>query len=749
MSSAGLAAIGPRASALPPPDADDIPGANGQWSARTNWPLIAIHSALDSQGRVVTYGSNANGQQTGRFIYDVWNPTPTTAQGHATLTNTTNTDLFCSLQLNSIGSGNMILFGGDNWTGQLTNNLGNPDINSFSPVTGQLTTLPGMNRPRWYATGTALPNGSIFVQGGAGGEDHPELWTEGGGSQLLTDLNTSWIDWYYPRNFVLNDGRIFGVDALGQMYYIDPGLNAITPAGRLSQDRWGFGVAVTMFAPGQFLHFGGEYNTAVVINANGPTPVVTPVAAPSRTRDWVDATLLPDGRILATGGASNYQYGAGTNAPLATYQQVNTAEIWDPATGTWEVQTSGTDARLYHSTSLLLPDGRVLVAGGGAPGPVANTSAELFSPDYLFQANGQPTVRPSITGISSTDLKPGDGISLSVNTAVDIGRVTLLKTGSVTHSTNMDQRFNELAFTVDGNTIRTALPPTGAHVTPGWYLLQVLTTAGVPSQSVMVKIGVGVSPANLVEAQIVRLYRAYFNRQPDAGGLQYWTTTAQGGVSLEQISDVFAGSPEFVNTYGALNNDQFVGLVYRNVLGRAAEPEGRAYWIGQLGAGVTRGQMMVQFSESPEFIAITGTGNLPAGAPQPLPAPAPAPEPAPVPAGGIPAYRPEVYRLYLAYFLREPDQGGIEYWTQQRAGGVSLMVVSQAFAESAEFQNTYGALDNGQFVDLVYQNVLGRPAEPGGRAYWIGQLGGGVTRGEIMIGFSESAEFITKVGPIT
>ncbi len=745
--SVGLAAVttGRPAGALPPPDGDDIPADSGQWGPLENWPLIAVHAALDVNGRVVTYGTDGNGIQTGQFIYDIWTPGTSAAAGHATLPNTTPTDLFCNLQLNVAETGELVMFGGDNWTGVSTNNLGNPDITKIDPATGQLSSLPGMSRARWYATGTVLPDGSIYVQGGAGGEDHPELWTTSGGAQLLEHLDTSWIDWYYPHHFVLPDGRLFGIDALGQMYYLDANLTAITPAGQLGQDRWGYGATAVMFEPGRILHFGGEYNTAVIIDANGPAPVVTAVPAPHRTRDWVDGTLLPDGRILATGGASNYQYGAAYNAPLAAYQQVDAAEIWDPATGTWEVQSSGIDARLYHSTSLLLPDGRVLVAGGGAPGPVANTTAEIFAPDYLYAAAGGATVRPAITGISSTDLFPGSAVNLAVDTPVDIGRVTLVKTGSVTHSTNMDQRINDLAFTVDGDTIRATLPATGADVTPGTYLLTVLTTAGVPSESVLVDIGVGVTPADVVEAQIVRLYRAYFNRQPDQGGLDYWTGQARNGITLEQISDVFAGSAEFVATYGNVDDGQFVDLVYQNVLGRAPDAGGRAYWIGQLAAGVTRGQLMVAFSESAEFIAITGTGNAPAAAPQPI-APPPAP-PAPIPVDGS-AYVPEVYRLYLAYFRREPDQGGLDYWTGERAQGVSLIVVSDAFAGSAEFVDTYGATTDAQFVDLVYQNVLGRAPDADGRAYWIGQLAAGVTRGEIMIGFSESAEFIATVGPI-
>ncbi|MGI9613127.1 MAG: hypothetical protein ACR2QO_09470, partial [Acidimicrobiales bacterium] len=267
-SAVGLATARPAAALGQPPGPGDYPAGAGNWGALENWPLIAIHAALDTQGRVLTYGTNADGQQTGRFIYDVWSPGQSAAAGHATLQNTTQTDLFCSLQLNRPDTGEMLLFGGDNFTGAVTTNTGNPDITSYDPNSQQLTSLPGMQRSRWYATGTTRPDGSIYVQGGDGGWQQPELWTPNGGSQLL-DLDTSALSWWYPRNFVLPDGRIFGVDVEGRMYYISADLGSITMAGRLSADRWGFGTTAVMYEPGKILHFGGTSASAIIIDANG------------------------------------------------------------------------------------------------------------------------------------------------------------------------------------------------------------------------------------------------------------------------------------------------------------------------------------------------------------------------------------------------------------------------------------------------------------------------------------------------
>jgi hypothetical protein len=99
-----------------------------------------------------------------------------------------------------------------------------------------------------------------------------------------------------------------------------------------------------------------------------------------------------------------------------------------------------------------------------------------------------------------------------------------------------------------------------------------------------------------------------------------------------------------------------------------------------------------------------------------------------------------VVRLYEAYYERLPDAAGFRYWRDQVRRGVSVDAVSQSFATAAEFRTRYGALNDGQFVDRVYLNVLGRPADASGKSYWVGRLRAGVSRGKVMTGFSESPE---------
>lgn len=103
-----------------------------------------------------------------------------------------------------------------------------------------------------------------------------------------------------------------------------------------------------------------------------------------------------------------------------------------------------------------------------------------------------------------------------------------------------------------------------------------------------------------------------------------------------------------------------------------------------------------------------------------------------------------VARLYTAVFNRLPDPSGLEYWIKKRRAGATLNEIAAAMTASNEFVNTYGKLTNAQFVDLVYQNVLKRSPDSGGRTYWINKLNGGFKRSAMMAQFSESNEFVTK-----
>lgn len=107
-----------------------------------------------------------------------------------------------------------------------------------------------------------------------------------------------------------------------------------------------------------------------------------------------------------------------------------------------------------------------------------------------------------------------------------------------------------------------------------------------------------------------------------------------------------------------------------------------------------------------------------------------------------------VTRLYQAYFTRLPDKSGLAYWSDRRRSGTRAALISQRFATSTEFRRRYGQLGDRTFVERVYQNVLGRTGDAAGIAFWTDKLATGAQdRGRVMLGFSESSEFVRRMAP--
>ncbi len=471
-----------RALALPPGMV--IPAdayTKGVWGPVTPWPLIAVHGVLTADGRVVSYGTKADGMQTGLFIYDVWNPAD---DSHLTLANGSGTDVFCSSQVMLPAGDAIVISGGDNWTGTGTTNTGNNNSTVLDLGTNVLTRGNNMNRARWYSTSTTLLSGETYLQGGSGGTDRPEVRDGSGVYRLLSGANTSGFDFMYPRNFVAPDGRVFGYDSAGRMYYISTtGTGAVTSAGQFPSATAGNDASAAMFAPGRILQYGGNSNQAIVIDINGGMPSITSTTAMLRQRRLSTATLLADGKVVATGGSSVWN-----QMTNVSYE----AEIWNPQTGTWTVGASMVKPRLYHGNALLLPDASVLVFGGGAPSPSGvqgNLNREIYYPPYLFSAGGVPAPRPSIDS-APTVVDVGRTVQINVSSPSPVRRVTFVKTGSATHGWNMEQRFVDLPFNAQGSTLSVQIPGRASEVPPGMWMMFVLDEAGVPSEAKMIRVNV-------------------------------------------------------------------------------------------------------------------------------------------------------------------------------------------------------------------------------------------------------------------
>ena len=232
--------------------------------------------------------------------------------------------------------------------------------------------------------------------------------------------------------------------------------------------------------------------------------------------------------------------------------------------------------------------------------------------------------------------------------------------------------------------------------------------------------------------QVVRLYNAALGRGPDGDGLAYWAEALRGGGQLRVLAQGFLDSPEFARRFGGRDDAGFVTTMYQNVLGRAPDADGLAYWTGQLASGAqNRADVLVGFSESAENKARTAD-LLDQGVW------------VPVPEAG------QVARVFYATLGRAPDAAGLGYWTSLlRGGGAGLRDVALGFMAAPEFTLRYGAVSDERFVDLLYQNVLGRSADAAGTGYWVSLLASRtLDRGGVVLGFSESAENKLHLAPV-
>lgn len=227
--------------------------------------------------------------------------------------------------------------------------------------------------------------------------------------------------------------------------------------------------------------------------------------------------------------------------------------------------------------------------------------------------------------------------------------------------------------------------------------------------------------------QVVRFYQATLDRAPDQRGHSAWTDRLErGSMTPDEVADSFVRSREFQNTYGDTSNTQFVTLLYNNVLDRDPDSGGLANWTDRLESGaMTRAQVVRGFSDSQEFMNDTEASALAFSR-----------------AGSQAGYADDVFRLYQATLDRAPDIGGFLSWTRALAEGTPLQQTAQGFVGSREFERNYGDSTNGEFVTLLYNNVLDRDPDAKGLANWTGQLNSNArTRSEVVVAFSQSQEF--------
>ena len=441
--------------------------STGQWDAAFSWPHVAVHLNLLPTGKVLSFGLSGTPQ--------LWNP----ADG-SFMPIPSPAVIFCGGH-SLLGDGRLLISGGNSDPNVGANGI--PDNTIFDPASQTWSRSTPMRYARWYPTNTTLGNGEVLIlagrdEAGVNVREH-EIWSNG----ALRVLSTAPLALpLYPRAFLAADGKVFVAGESRATRYLDPAGTGtwITGPSRLYGVR-DYGAAV-MYDAGKILYVGGgrTTNTAEVIDLNSPAPAWQWTGSMASPRRHLNATVLPTGEVLVTGGTSGITF----NDYAAP---VRAAELWNPATGVWTRLASNAVGRVYHSTSILMPDGRVLHSGSGDGGP-NRLNAELFSPPYLFKGP-----RPTITA-SPSAVAYGSSFKVSTPNADDISKVSLIRLGSATHAFDMNQRFEWLSFSRQPGELVISSITSRNRTPPGHYLLFILNRDGVPSVAKIIRVGSNGNP---------------------------------------------------------------------------------------------------------------------------------------------------------------------------------------------------------------------------------------------------------------
>ena len=460
----------------------------GEFGPLHNWPIIPIHMALLPDGRVFAFGT-----KMGKLKYTIWNPSiGIGTDAFETLPNITDTNIFCSGQAFIPGTGQALILGGTN----LSSGDDSDDVNIFDPATETLTPqTQSMAFTRWYATAVTLPNGEHVALGGRRTESSSGTVATYSSTPEVRDLDGNWRtlssavsdsaygasknSWSYPRAWVNTQGNVFILTHQGLMYKLDT-----SGTGTLSQytkktSASNSNLPSVMFAPGRILSIRNN-RVATVVDINGGEPVLSTGGNLIKDRKYSNATVLADGRVWVNGGSST-----GNDLTGAALD----SELWDPATRTWTTVASAATARLYHSASLLLPDGTVLTGGGGNPGPIRQLNGEIYYPPYLFKTDGTGEFAPRPEIIDAPMNMIGWDQEFSIEATDPIVKVTLVRVGVVTHTFNNEQRFFDLPIPQTGNIVTVQSPASANIAPPGFYLLFVWNASGTPSIAKFLHIG--------------------------------------------------------------------------------------------------------------------------------------------------------------------------------------------------------------------------------------------------------------------
>lgn len=480
----------------------------GSWKVLSyKCPILPIHAALLHTGKILFFAGSGNDPNNVNFsngtaVWDVSKGTfslPANPVDNAGLP----IDMFCAGH-SFLSDGRLMVAGG---TDQYDPFQGLPSALVFDPSTEQWTKIEPMNAGRWYPTVVTLGDGRIIALSGL---------NENGSLDTYPDIYSDATDWIYfaqPTSrlpmyshiFLLSSGKLF---YSGGYFYENHGVwpRILTlpkdPTQKITETSVSGLVdlnsrsqcACVLLPPAQdqkvmiigggdqlkFLKNGSinpNHNKATssvnIVDLKASTPTYK-VAAPLKTggRMHHNAVLLPDRTVFVCNGSGMYE---------SETQARRTAEIYDPATNTWTVAATASVTRLYHSVALLLPDGRVVTAGGNPERAQNELRLEVYSPPYMSKT------RPVIQS-APQKVKYGQSFQIQTPQAQNINKVNLIKPMATTHGLDTEQRLVGVKITSRTSTsLNVAILPeftsnVQKNIAPaGWYMLSILDNSRVPS----------------------------------------------------------------------------------------------------------------------------------------------------------------------------------------------------------------------------------------------------------------------------
>jgi len=472
-------------------------------------PVRGIHAVVLKNGNVLLVAGSGNDPAAfaaGTFTTAVYSPRTGTFT-----TVPTPADLFCSGHV-QLADGRVLIMGGNKAYPAADGSHGYEGLKDsyiFDPDTMGYTKVNDMTAGSWYPSATVLGNGDVISLGGLGEDSSGTVATQyftGAGQRWLSinEAHQTWSFWgLYPSMVLMQDGRLFytgshvfgnGLPGTGASIY-DYHASTITPVSGLQRKDERDQSMSVLLPPAQDQRVltigGGNINSnpdanrlTDLIDLKQATPVYQPgpplpggtmtggiPQTAAQGKMYVSAVLLPDGKVFETGGALH-------NRADPVYE----ASMFDPATNTFAAGMA-TDPvpRGYHSSAFLLPDGRVMAVGNNPGDGTFDMRVSVYTPPYLFKGG-----RPQILSVAGGPWAYGTTKQITVDGP--ILKASLIRPEAVTHSSDPNQRYVDLPMTVTGTTIGLNLTSNPNLAPPGWYMLYVVGTNGVPSVAQWVQV---------------------------------------------------------------------------------------------------------------------------------------------------------------------------------------------------------------------------------------------------------------------